>query len=128
MQTSLFLAKLIGPFLLAIGAGMLANRVGYRAMAQELIRSRVLIYFAGILALLSGLAVVLTHNMWTADWRILITLIGWLAVIGGLFHIVFPEQVTKMGTAMIAKGNIMTIRGSSMLVLGAALSFFGFSA
>lgn len=39
MQTSRVLAQLIGPTLLVIGLGMLANREGYRAMAREFPRS-----------------------------------------------------------------------------------------
>lgn len=42
MQTSIFLAQLIGPGFLVIGLGMLLNRDGYRAMAQEFLKSRAL--------------------------------------------------------------------------------------
>ncbi len=64
MQTSLYLAKLIGPTLLVIGIGMLINRDGYRDMAREFLGSRALIYLAGILAFVPGLAMVLAHNVW----------------------------------------------------------------
>ena len=128
MQTSLFLAKLLGPVLFVTGIGLLANRVGYQAMAKEFLKSRALIYLAGLLALIPGLALVLFHNVWAADWRVLITLFGWLLVIGGVFRIVFPGQVMKTGKAMMANPNTMIISGGCTLVLGAALSFFGYSA
>ena len=79
MQTSLFLAKLLGPVLFVTGIGLLANRAGYQAMAKEFLKSRALIYLAGLLALIPGIALVLVHNVWAADWRVLITLFGWLA-------------------------------------------------
>lgn len=126
MQTSLFLAKLVGPTLLVIGIGLLVNRAGYRAMAQEFLKSRALIYIAGLLAMVPGLAIVLTHNVWTADWRIVITLLGWLAVIGGAFRIVFPQEVSKIGTRMIAQDATLLIGGLVTLALGALLSFFGY--
>ena len=50
-------------------------------MAGEFIGSRALIYVAGVLAFMPALALVLAHNVWVADWRVLITLIGWFALI-----------------------------------------------
>ena len=46
--------------------------------AEEFLNSHALIYLAGIITLTAGLAIVLTHNVWAADWRILITVLGWL--------------------------------------------------
>jgi uncharacterized membrane protein len=126
MQTSRFLAQLIGPVLLVIGIGMLANRAGYRAMAQEFLKSRALIYIAGLLALVPGLALVLTHNVWAADWRLIVTLLGWLAVIGGVFRIVFPQEVTRIGARMIARDDTLVVGGVVMLALGIVLSFYGY--
>ena len=31
------------------------------------------------------------HNVWTSDWSVAITIIGWLSFIEGLLHIVFPK-------------------------------------
>ena len=123
MPTSLYLAKLIGPTLLVIGLGMLINRDGYRDMAREFLGSRALIYLAGILAFVPGLAMVLAHNVWAADWRIVITILGWLALIGGAFRILFPQE----GTRVIANPNTMLIGGVVTLVLGAILSFYGYA-
>ena len=127
MQTSHYLAQLIGPTLIVIGLGMLINRNGYRAMAREFLGSRALIYLAGIFAFVPGLAMVLAHNVWAADWRIIITILGWLALIGGIFRILFPQEVTRLGTRMIENPSTMLTGGIVMLVLGAILSFFGFA-
>jgi hypothetical protein len=126
MQPSLFLARLIGPVLLVIGIGMLVNRDGYRSMAEEVLRSRALIYFAGLLALVPGLAVVLVHNVWVPDWRVIITLLGWLAVIGGIFRLIFPQEVTRIGSVMIARQHTMLIGGGVTSALGALLCFTGY--
>ena len=127
MQTSLFLAKLIGPTLLVVGVGMLINRDGYRDMAREFLGSRALIYLAGILAFVPGLAMVLAHNVRAADWRIVITILSWLALIGGAFRILFPQEVTRIGTRVIGNPNAMLIGGAVTLVLGAILCFYGYA-
>jgi hypothetical protein len=127
MQTSLYLAKLIGPMLIVIGIGMLINRDGYRDMAREFLGSRALIYLAGLFAFVPGLAMVLAHNVWAADWRIIITILGWLALIGGTFRILFPQEVTRIGTRVIANPGTMLIGGGVTLALGAILSFYGYA-
>jgi hypothetical protein len=126
MQSSIFLAKLIGPLFLVMGAGMLINGAGYRAMAEEFLKSRALIYISGLLALLPGLAIVNLHNVWTADWRVIITIFGWLGLIGGVFRLLFPQQVTRVGTAMLASQSYLTVAAIVVIALGAVLSFFGY--
>ncbi len=102
------------------------DRPGYNAMAEEFLRSRALIYIAGVIALVMGLAIVLVHNVWAANWRVIITVFGWLAAIGGVVRILFPKQVTRAGSAMIASRTTMPITAAVMLVLGAVLTFYGY--
>jgi hypothetical protein len=126
MQTSIFLARLMGPVFLVIAIAILTDRAGYRAMAEEFLRSRALIYIAGVMAMLMGLAIVLVHNVWAANWRVIITIFGWLAALGGVFRILFSKQVTRTGTAMIESRLTMPITAAAMLVLGAVLTFYGY--
>jgi hypothetical protein len=126
MQTSAFLAQLIGPLLLVMGVGMAANADSYRDMAREFLASRALIYIAGLLAFVPGLAIVLVHNVWAFDWRVIITLLGWLAVIGGIFRLVAPAQVQAMGSAMLARQGWLMGGGIAVAALGAVLTLVGY--
>ena len=127
MQTSIFLAKLIGPVSLAGGIALFANAAAYRAMAEEFLGSRALIYLAGLLSMTAGVAVVLSHNLWVADWRLLITVFGWLAAIGGTARIILPGQVRSAGEAMLRHSAAMSIGGAVWLGIGALLCFFGYA-
>ena len=49
-----------------------------------------MLYFFGIFALIIGLLVVLSHNVWEADYRVVITIIGWLALIKGIAYLTLP--------------------------------------
>ena len=69
MSTSIFLARLIGPVMLVIGLAVFANQRGFRDMAEEFMASRALMFLSGIVLMPAGLAIVLTHNVWSADWR-----------------------------------------------------------
>jgi hypothetical protein len=126
MQTSVFLAQLIGPLLLVMGIGMAVNTDSYRTMAQEFLASRALIYVAGLLAFVPGLAIVLVHNVWAFDWRLIITLLGWLAVLGGIFRLVAPAQVQAMGAAMLARDGWLMGGGIAVGALGAILTLVGY--
>jgi len=128
MQRSIFLAKLIGPLLAAIGVALIFNADTFRTIAQEFLKSYALIYLAGLLALTAGLAIVNMHNVWTADWRVIITLIGWLAVIGGIIRIVLPHTVETIGGLMLTavSNNWMIGEGVVLLALGAGLSYTGY--
>jgi uncharacterized protein YjeT (DUF2065 family) len=126
MDISIFLAKLLGPMFLVMGAGMVIGPQGYRDMAREFLASRALIYIAGILAFLPGLAIVLTHNVWVFDWRVLITIFGWLGLLGGIFRLLFPDQVKAIGTTMLENAAWLRGGGVAVVVLGVVLSYFGF--
>jgi hypothetical protein len=126
MPTSIFLAKLIGPVFLAGAVGLFANAAAYRAMAQEFLRSPALIYLSGLLTMTAGVAIVLTHNVWIADWPVLITIFGWLGAIGGALRIILPAQVKTVGEAMVKSQAAMMIGGAGWLVIGALLTYLGY--
>ena len=88
MTTSIFLAKLIGPFALALGLALVVQGRAFRAFANEFLASPALIFLSGLITLPAGLAIVLTHNVWTADWRVVITIVGWLAVVTGAIRMI----------------------------------------
>lgn len=124
--SSVFLARLIGPVLVAVAIGMLAHRDLYRRMAEEGMRSHALIYLSGVLTMASGLAIVLTHNVWTPSWRVLITLLGWLFIVGGAVRIVVPQQIETMGRWFLKHPQGMLIAPIVLLAIGAVLCFFGY--
>ena len=126
MANSIFLAKLIGPVLLAGAAGILVNGATYRLLIDEFLRSRALIYLSGILAMTAGLAIVLTHNVWVADWRVLITIVGWLAAITGAFRIIAPQDAIKFGRRVYDQPNGVLFGAAVWLAIGAILIFFGY--
>ena len=126
MSTSLFLARLIGPVMLVVGLAVFANPRGFRDMAEEFMASRALMFLSGLLLLPAGLAIVLTHNFWTADWRVLITLLGWLIAIGGALRLFGPLFVVKAGHAMLNKPYFTSIAAAIWVVLGLLFCFFGY--
>ena len=126
MSTSLFLAKLIGPVCLVIGLALLINGAAFRALAGDFLNNPALMFLSGVITLPAGLAIVLTHNVWAGDWRILITILGWLAVIGGLIRILAPQRAVAVGRTMLANPSTLHISTGVYLLIGALLCFFGY--
>jgi uncharacterized protein YjeT (DUF2065 family) len=126
MSTSVFLARLIGPVMLVVGLAVFANPRGFREMAEEFLASRALLFLSGLILMPAGLAIVLTHNFWTADWRVLITLLGWLAAIGGALRLFGPLFVVKAGHAVLNKPYFASIAAAIWVVLGLLFCFFGY--
>jgi hypothetical protein len=126
MPTSIYLAQLIGPVALVAALSLFLNRSTYLAMAQEFMRSPALIYLSGLLTMTAGVAIVLAHNRWVAAWPVLITIFGWLAVIGGAARIAFPNQTRKIGEAMLDKPMAMNIGGAVWAAIGLIFCFYGY--
>ena len=126
MPASIFLAKLMGPVFLVIGAALLVNAVAMRALTQEFLDSPALIFLSGLITLPAGLAVVLTHNVWTADWRVLITILSWLLVIGGVVRLAAPQRAAAIGRTMFANPATLNISAGVTLAIGVLLCFFGY--
>ena len=126
MQTSIFLAKLIGPVMALVGVSLLVNETAFRKMALEFLRGPALMFFSGMILLPAGLAVVLTHNVWVLDWRVIITLLGWTAVISGALRVFAPDRAIKVGKKAMARKEYTTGAALLWVVIGAVLCYFGY--
>lgn len=127
MDTSIFLARLLGPSMLVIGLGLLLNRATYRDMSLEFLDSPALIYVGGLIAFVAGLAIVLTHNVWVAGWPVVITIFGWVSLVAGIFRIVFPASVMQLGRRLIDSQGFLIGGIAVYLLLGAWLSYAGYA-
>src|SRR5258708_29443808 len=103
---------------------MLLEIGSFSALAEQVSRDPALIFVSGILLFVAGLAIVRVHNPWTNGCPVLVTVFGWLFVLGGFARMLFPS-----GLAAIAAG-IGQITGAIIsgaiviLGLGAFLLFW----
>ena len=126
MDSSIFIAKLLGPPILLAGASLLAYPAFYRGVAEDVQRSRGLLYLFGMIRFIAGLAVVLVHNLWVADWRIIVTLTGWAAMLRGALILAMPETAAAWAGRSLERGALLPVAGGIAIALGAALCLFGY--
>lgn len=127
MTNAELIAGLAGPVMMAVAAAILVNRQSIVGMINEISSSRGFIFFAGILTLVAGLAIVRTHNVWAAEWTILVTVIGWLAIIGGIVRIVWPDKLADISKKILSSENAITAWALVALLLGAFLTAKGYA-
>ncbi len=96
MTNAELIAGYAGPLLAAVALSVLLNRRTFDALMGEAGQSMAFIFFAGMLTLVAGLAIVRAHNEWTWSWEVIVTILGWLAVIGGLLRIIVPDRIAAV--------------------------------
>lgn len=126
MSTSLFIARLIGPVMVIAGLAVLLNRQGFRAMVDDFLANRGLMFLGGLLVMLGGLAIVLSHNVWTADWRVIVTLFGWLLTIAGAIRIIEPPFLYSGAQAVLRHRTMSSIVGLIWLAIGVVFCLLGY--
>jgi hypothetical protein len=126
VANSIFLARLIGPPLLVAGIALLLNRRAFEAIEDEILRSRALMYLSGLLIMPAGLAIVLTHNRWALGWPMLVTVLGWLMVIGGAARMLFHDQIAVLGRQFLRHPFGLYVAGGIWTALGVVLCYFGY--
>jgi hypothetical protein len=91
-------------------------------MAESFERSQGLTFTSGFFTLVFGMVLVTFHNLWVKNWIVLITIVGWMALLKGIMLIMFPKAISHF------KGMYKNIKvwGIIMLVLGLLFGYFGF--
>ncbi|MEM7462765.1 MAG: hypothetical protein AAF362_08775 [Pseudomonadota bacterium] len=118
METSIFIARLIAPVMVAAGAAVLINPKFLNDVAKDIIDNRGLLFMAGIMALVTGVAIVNVHNVWVAGWPVIITIFGWLAIVGGVVRIVFPDLAIAMAEKMLTNEPLTRIIAVGVTLFG----------
>jgi glucan phosphoethanolaminetransferase (alkaline phosphatase superfamily) len=93
---------------------------------QEIIKDTPLMLVTGFFTLILGVLMVVSHNIWQWNWRVLITIIGWIILLNGVSTIFYPQYIDQ-ATILLAQ-NQHIIYSSSVLnfIMGIILSYFGF--
>jgi hypothetical protein len=88
-----FLCSLIGFYFVLVSLCMLARREATVEIVEALIHNAPLMLMAGVIAVAVGLALVLSHNVWSGGAAtIIVTLVGWAALGKGLLILLLPPN------------------------------------
>ncbi len=115
------IALAFAAYMIAAGLLGLFDRDRFRTIIEELRRSPALTYITGIFVYALGVAVVLVHDNWSDGLGIVVTLIGWAAVVEGLVLLARPGLLLEFAGKLVGSGGRQWI-SISALVLGGVLA------
>ena len=126
MELSFYLAKVWGLFGVLLCIGLLLNKKQLISIIKHFEGNALSGLLAGVVTLGIGVAQVVGYESWTFDWKGLITLYGWIALLKGVAILVIPGYLEKFAK-VFAKEVWYTIAFVIFLIISAYLLFMGFT-
>ena len=126
MQSSIFLARIIGPLFMILSVGLLINTKTYQEISKEFYINASQRYLGGLVALILGLLMIEFHNVWKVHWTVIITIIGWIAVVKGVVLLAFPDLLSRLADAYTNKPRLLIVNSFIVLVIGIFLTVKGY--
>jgi hypothetical protein len=124
---TIFLGRLIGLFLVLFSLAALMDRQTMVEAADTLLHNRALLLIAGMIAVLGGLAIVLTHNLWSGGaLPVVITILGWIILARGLLLLFLPPSAMVNLWQMLHFEEFFYVYLIIVLGLGLYLTYAGF--
>jgi uncharacterized protein YjeT (DUF2065 family) len=117
--------QLFGLIYLLIGLGLLFEPQYYRKLIKEMVNHKLIMFLSSYLALGVGFLIITFHNVWKLEWGLIITLMGWMAIIKGTMILVFPKFFNKIALQWIKKG--LGLWTPVIIILGIFFFVLGFS-
>ncbi len=81
MNASMFLAQFWGVSFVILSVLFLMRRESIVGYMKSVMSEPGILFIAGYVSLSMGIASILVHNVWTLNWRGIVTLMGWLALV-----------------------------------------------
>ncbi|PWY56456.1 hypothetical protein DGG96_02435 [Legionella qingyii] len=118
-----FLAAVLGWYLVIVSLLLLVRRDIVVTAMRELMSQRAVMLVVGIMTLIIGLLMVLSHNVWVMGWPVIVTVFAWLILIGGLFRLYCPDTVYKIWNRVIDKSELFITIAVITLIIGLFLLY-----
>ena len=127
MQLTHYLARLLGLYCIIVAVVMFMQKQTMLGIVMSLIQDRPLLFLVEILGLITGLALVLAHNVWSKGFlAFVITLIGWVTLIRSTVLLFLSAEAVDGFLRTIHYEQNYYLFAAIALIVGAYLTFAGF--
>ncbi|MBU0646124.1 hypothetical protein KJ611_01440 [Patescibacteria group bacterium] len=117
MEVSLFLGKVIALYFIIMALFLIIKKKSLKSTIENFWKNDGSMMFMSAIVLIMGLMVVVSHKVWTADWRIIVTLVGWLMLLKGVALLFFPDWLKNLSKKMM-KDSYMLVAGVIWFIIG----------
>lgn len=125
MEISIFLAKIIGIYLIIDGLSAITMHKELIPIVSE-IRNKTFFLGWGVLATIIGLLIVVSHNLWVAPYQIVISLVGWFVFVKGVLILFLPVKILEEVILRLNKPVFYKAAGLVSILVGLWLTYHGF--
>jgi hypothetical protein len=127
---TIFLAKLIGLYCILVSLAMAVHEQLTIETLIAMMHDAPLLFVTGLVSLAAGLAMVLSHNVWSGGaLPVIVTLIGWATLIKSLLILLLtPMQEAQIFLGGLHYARFFYVYAAITFVLGAYLTYAGFTA
>ena len=126
MNLTLVFTQIFGILFVVLGLSMVFNKKGVSGAMTEMVQNQGLLWTVGFLALSMGVVMVVLHNVWTGGiLEVVITVIGWAALIKGVFILWFPNAAAAL-YRKCNTGSMLVWWGIIAFIIGLVLLYKGF--
>lgn len=127
MDISIFLAQVLGLYLVICAAAFLAQPKMMADIIDMYVRKKVTVMMGGMLSLLVGIPLVLLHSIWDGElYQTIISAIAWGALIKGVTRTFLPQTVMKWGKNAKRHSGLLRFATVILLLVGLYLVYIGF--
>jgi uncharacterized membrane protein HdeD (DUF308 family) len=128
VASTVLLSKVLGSFMIIFGIAALLRSRPFAEVIATFARDLTWRTLWSALELLAGLFLVTMHRKWDSAPAIVVSTIGWLAVLESTAYLVLPDRLVQSFLMPFAKPAVVAACGVLSLVLGIYLAAYGFGA
>ncbi len=127
LSRTLFLSRLIGLYCILVALSMITRKQATLESVTAVLRDPSMMLVLGAITLVAGLAMVLTHNIWSGGaLAVIVTLVGWMTLIKSLFFLFLPPELEAgFFLRQLHYQELFYVYGAISLVLGVYLTYYG---
>lgn len=93
MEISFYLARFWGSLFIILGLASVSAK--FLGKVIKFTEDKTITISTGYITALLGLITVVLHNIWAVDWRVAITILGWVTLLKGIEKIALPGRINK---------------------------------
>ncbi|MDO3401542.1 hypothetical protein QWI29_15995 [Mycolicibacterium neoaurum] len=118
-------ARVIGPYLAVVAIVATARSSEMASMLAQFTSVQVLSWVVGAIVLACGTAIVAFHQYWRTPAAVVVSVVGWLLVVRGVFLIAFPTVFASLADRVIATAGSWMWLYVVMALIGLYLTYIG---
>src|SRR3989344_7945247 len=88
MELSNFLANVFGISIIAVSLSLLSYPKIIKKIFESM-QNETTLFFTGVVSFVIGISMILTHNIWVYDWKVIVTILGWAILLKGVIRLFF---------------------------------------